>query len=149
MLRTIVALAVIGVAGPAAASDKTDVMAAVNQFMDGFNKWDTKSMVAACAEPASVVDDFPPHAWQGASACADWAKDFDAFCKQNAITSPNVVLAKPQHVDVTADRGYVVAPAKFNYKLKGKPTSEAGTFTVALQKGAAGWRITGWAWSKH
>ena len=38
------------VVGPVAASENTDVMVPVHQFIDGFNKGDTKSVVAACAE---------------------------------------------------------------------------------------------------
>src|SRR5262252_1605553 len=43
------------------ASEKTDAMAPVQQFVDGFNKGDFKSAIAACADMASVIDDFPPH----------------------------------------------------------------------------------------
>jgi hypothetical protein len=51
---------------------------------------------------------------------------------------------------VTADRAYIVVPATYAYKQKGKPMKESGsTLTLALQKGATGWRITGWAWSKR
>ena len=33
---------------------------------------------------------------------------------------------------------------------KGKPMNETGSvLTITLQKGAAGWRITGWAWAQH
>jgi hypothetical protein len=32
--------------------------------------------------------------------------------------------------------------------MKGKPMKQSGSLvTVALQKGASGWRMTGWAWS--
>jgi hypothetical protein len=44
--------------------------------------------------------------------------------------------------------GGVVTPAVFSYKLKGKATSENGIWTLALQKLASGWRITGWTWSQ-
>ena len=61
-----------------------------------------------------------------------------------------VTLGEPRHVDVTGDRAYVVVPADYAYKMKGEPAQETGsTLTVALQKGAAGWRITGWAWTKN
>jgi ketosteroid isomerase-like protein len=143
------AFAVAITAGHAAASDQTDVMATVRQFIDGFNKGDAKTAIAACASPASIVDDFPPHAWQGPTACADWAADFDATAKKEGITEPVVTLQKPRHVDVTGDRAYVVVPASYDYKLKGKKVKEGGaTFTAALQKLPAGWRITGWAWSQ-
>jgi hypothetical protein len=141
-----VALAV----APAVASDKTDVTAAVNRFNDGMNKGDTKTAFATCATPSSIVDEFPPYAWQGATACADWATDFVAYNQKSGITDSVVALGKPRHVDVTGDRAYAVIPATYRYKQNGKKVAESGsTLTAALQKTAAGWVITGWAWSKH
>lgn len=136
-------------AGPAAASEATDVMATVHQFIDGFNKGDIKSALAACAEQTSIIDDFAPHEWHGAGACAAWANDFDAIAKKDGITDGVVTLKKPRHVDITADRAYVVVPANFKFKLKGKPAKETGSMlTIALQKTAIGWRMIAWTWSK-
>jgi hypothetical protein len=153
MRKIIVAFAVALVVGPAAASEKsekTEVMAPVHQFIDGLNKGDTKTALAACAAPSSVIDEFPPYGWQGATACADWANDFAADSKKNGITDAIVTLGKPRHVDITGDRAYVVVPTTYTYKQKGKPVTESGSIlTAALQKSAAGWRMTGWAWTKH
>lgn len=124
-------------------------MATFNQFIDGFNKGDAKTAVAACASPASVIDEFPPHHWQGATACADWFRAFDAVAKGAGITNATVTLGKPWHVDVSGDVAYIVAPATYAYKVRGKPASESGIFTLSLTRGAAGWRITAWAWAKH
>ena len=44
----------------AIASESTAAMAPVHQLIDGFNSGDMKSAVAACADVASVIDDFPP-----------------------------------------------------------------------------------------
>ena len=144
------ALVVVMAAGTASASDQTDVMATVRQFIDGFNKGDVKSALAACASPASIVDEFPPYAWQGATACADWANDFEANARKNGITDSVVTLQKPKHVDVTGDRAYVVVPANYDYKVKGKKTSQKGSImALALQKTPEGWRITGWSWATH
>ena len=145
----VLAVAVLA-AAPAFASDSTDAMAAVHQFIDGFNKGDTKTALAACAEQTSIIDEFAPYEWHGAGACTNWANDFDADAKKNAITDGRVTLGKPRHVDVAGDHAYIVVPASYAYKVKGKPAKEAGSLmTLSLQKGAAGWRITGWAWSKN
>ncbi len=150
MRRAILVLAVLAITGPAAASESTEVMAVVTQFIDGFNKGDTKTALATCAPQAAIIDEFAPFVWQGATACSDWATDFDADAKKNGITEPVVVTGKPRHVDIVGDRAYVVLPADFKFKLKGKPTAEKGSiFTLVLQKLPAGWRITGWAWAKH
>ena len=149
MRKILLALAVaVLAAGPVAASEKTDVMAPVHQWVDGINKGDMKAATAACADQSSIIDDFPPHEWHGAGACSKWANDADADNKKNGITDESVTLSKPRHIDITADRAYVVVPATYSYKEKGPPVTEPGSiWTLALKKGEAGWRITGWAWT--
>jgi enoyl reductase-like protein len=145
----IVALAITLAGGTAAAADQTDVMVPVHQFMDGLNNGDIKTALAACASPSSIIDEFPPHQWGGATGCADWANGFDAYNKKNGITGPIATLGKPRHVDITGDRAYVVLPATYRFKRNGKKVTESGaTLTVVLQQLAEGWRITAWAWSR-
>jgi hypothetical protein len=152
ILALVVATLAVGQTGmgQTALSEKKEVMAIVHQFVDGFNKGDTKAATSACADQASIIDDFPPHEWHGEGACLNWMNDYDADAKKNEITDGIVTLGKPRHIDITADRAYVVAPANYAYKKKGKPVDENGSiFTLALHKGASGWRITGWAWAKN
>ena len=150
MLKILVALALVFLAaGPAAASEKTDVMVLVHQFVDGFNKGDTKTALAACADQTSIIDEFPPYEWHGAGACSKWMNDYDADAKKNGITDGIVMLGKPRHIDINEDRAYVVVPSNYTFKEKGKTAKETGSMlTLALQKGEIGWRITGWAWAK-
>ena len=109
-----------------------------------------KTALAACAAQASILDEFPPHAWQGAKACSDWWNDFEAFNKKNGITDPIATLLEPTHVDIIGDRAYVVIPANYTYKQNGKQVTESGSImTAALQKLATGWRMTAWAWAKR
>lgn len=137
-------------AGIAAPSEQSAVMTTVQQFMTGLNKGDAKTTLATCTSPASVIDEFPPHEWQGPMACADWLKDFRASLKSAGVTSLVLTLGLPKHVDITGDRAYVVVPASYTAKLAGKPIAERGSiFTVALKKIATQWRITGWAWTKQ
>lgn len=131
-------------------SPRTAVLTSVHQFVDGFNKGDTKTMLAVCADQTSILDEFPPHEWHGTGACAKWISDFDIDAKKNGITDPVVTLNDPWHVDITGDRAYVVIPVNYTLKQKGKPVTEAGSIiTLTLQKIQSGWRITGWAWAKH
>jgi hypothetical protein len=143
VLAATLAAALLAVS-PAKASEKTDVIATVKQYMDSFNKGDKDAEIAACAAQASIVDDFPPYAWQGATACADWWNDNEAFGKKNGITDENVALREPRYTEITGDRAYVVVPTTYTCKHHGKPVIEAGAvWTFALQKVSAGWRITG------
>ncbi len=151
MIRILCAMSVAILAvTPVGASDKTDVMATVHQFVDSFNKGDTKTAAAACADQTSIIDEFPPHEWHGSGACLRWMADYDADAAKNGITGGVVTLGTPRHIDIMADRAYVVIPSNYAFQRKGKPVKEIGSmFTFALAKGATGWRITGWAWAKR
>lgn len=134
----------------AGATEKSDVMTTVHKFVNSFNKGDVKAVAATCADQASIIDEFPPHEWHGAGACAKWTDDYDADAKKNGITDGIVNLGTPLHVDVTGDRAYVVVPADYKFKKNGKLVQETGSMlTIALQKSEAGWRMTGWAWAKR
>lgn len=144
-----VAVAVLA-AGSAAASEASDVMAAVNQFVDAFNKGDATTAAAACADQTSIIDEFPPYEWHGTGACTTWMNDYDADAKKKGITDGLVTLGKARHVDVAADGAYVVVPASYAFNQKGKPVKETNSMlTIALKKGATGWHIIGWSWAKN
>ena len=151
MHKMIAALFAVGLmAGSASASETLDVMRTVWQFVGSFNKGDVKTALGDCAAQSSIIDEFPPYIWLGATACADWSNDFDAYIKKNGMTGPKVTLGLLRHVDVSGDRAYVVVPANFTFKKNGTRFNErASIWTVALQKVADSWRITGWAWAKH
>lgn len=141
--------AIVFAAAPAFASEKSDAMASVHMFVDNMNKGDMKTAAAAYAPQASILDEFPPHSWQGATAVADWGRDFGVFAQANGITEPLVTLGKVRHVDITGDRAYAVVSAAYSYKQHGKTIREPGCFmTFALQNLAPGWRITAWSWTR-
>jgi ketosteroid isomerase-like protein len=132
---------------PALADDKSDVLAAAKAYADDFNKGDMAGAAALCTGQAAIIDDFPPHIWQGANACADWAAALAAAAKERGYTDLHVTTAKPRSVSATGDRAYAVLPTTYSYKNKGKPVNERGLWTFSMQKVDAGWRITGWSWA--
>ncbi|MBA2685692.1 MAG: nuclear transport factor 2 family protein [Gemmatimonadaceae bacterium] len=135
---------------PRVAAQQADVMAAVNRFGEAFNKGDTKAVNAACASDAIIIDEFPPYTWHGPATCGKWMDAYAAEATKNKITDGQVTLGKPLHVDVTADRAYVVLPSRYVYKKAGKPVAENESFiTISLQKTAGAWTIVGWAWTKR
>lgn len=144
-----VALLFILAAATPQAAQQAGVMATIHQFFDSLGKGNIHAAVATCATPSSVVDEFPPHEWQGPNACRNWANAFVAFCKQQGISGAYVTLAKPLHIDVTGDRAYAVIPATYSYNQQGKAQTESAIFTAALKQTAAGWRMTGWAWGRR
>ena len=130
------------------AQEKSAVMTPVHQFVDAFNKGDAKAAAAMCAAETSIIDEFPPHEWHGAGACAKWMNDYAADAKNEGVTNGAVTLGSPRHVDIAGDRAYVVVPTDFTFQEKGKASKETGsTLTLVLRKGASVWRIVAWTWT--
>jgi hypothetical protein len=136
--------------GSAVASEKTDVVAAVHRYFDNLDQNKLETALTMCDSHVSILDEFPPHEWHGPTACADWWKALNAYDEKEGIAAGAAALGTAWTVDVTGDRAYFVAPATYEYKQHGKPVKESrAVFTVALRRTEAGWRITGWTWSKH
>lgn len=134
----------------ARASDQSDVMATIRQFIDGYNRADFTAAAKACASPATLVDEFAPHIWTGPTACADWGKAYQRNATQYHITHGTVTAGKPWQLVIDGDRAYVVLPVQFHWLQDGKPAAEpSSVYTLVLGKMPAGWRIMAWTWSEH
>ena len=124
-------------------------IAAVRQYLDGFNKGDAQVMAASFANTGSILDGMAPHVWQGPTAAQDWYRDVLIEGKQHGASGYSVTVGEPLHNNVTGDRAYIVLPATMKFKLGDKQITQSGAiFTVALRKLAEGWRIAAWAWAK-
>lgn len=124
-------------------------MAAVRQYVDAFNRGDTKTMASTFAVPGMILDGMAPHVWHGPTATQDWYRDVLVEGEQHGASGYVVTLGEPPHVTVTGDNAYVVVPASMTYKVHDKQVTQTGaTFTVALRKLSDGWRIAAWAWTK-
>jgi ketosteroid isomerase-like protein len=141
------AVAFTFVPSPSSAAGSTP-MATISQAVRAFNAGDYKTWAAACASPAQVIDDFPPHVWSGATACADWVAAFEAMIKKQKLSSMTVAFGTPTTNTVTGNVAYVVLPATLHYNANNKPVKMTGAvMTIALKKTSGGWLMTGWAWA--
>ena len=67
------------------AADKEDVVAAIHQFADNLDPKTMDKALAACDSPVSIIDEFPPHVWNGPKACADWFKAYNAYNEKSGV----------------------------------------------------------------
>jgi ketosteroid isomerase-like protein len=127
----------------------TEPMAAVQQYIDAFNRGDANGMAATFAVPGSILDGMAPHLWLGPTASQDWYRAVLAEGERHCASGYAVTLGEPRHVNITGDDAYVVVPASMTFKMQGKQVTQSGAiFTVALRRLAQGWRIAAWAWAK-
>lgn len=143
----------IALGAPASfASDKSEVVDTVHRYLDNLDSEHSEKVqtaLAICDSQVSILDEFPPHEWHGPTACADWWKGLLAYNDKSGITDGDATLGTPQTVDVNGDHAYFVAPMTYTYKQHGKSIKETASFSVSLRRTQAGWRITGWAYSKQ
>ncbi|MGP4054178.1 YybH family protein [Mycobacterium sp. 4D054] len=122
---------------------------AVHAYLDAFNAGDPAAMSEAFASDGSILDGMPPHLWLGPTAAADWYRDVLAEGDHAGASGYHVTIGEPVHNDTTGDSAYVVVPATMTFDVNGRTVTQTGaTFTVALRRGADGWRVAAWAWAK-
>jgi hypothetical protein len=143
-------LAALWLSVPAvAAGDNEAVLAPIRQFVDGLNKGDMKAAAATHVAAPSIIDDVPPHQWQGADAFEHWSAADNAEMQQDGITAPGVKIKAPSQFQLDGDSAYVVVPTVYSFLQKGKKTAENGYLTFAMAKQGSDWRIAGWAWTRR
>ena len=154
MIYRIVILAAgasLALSGPAAAAAKpasaAGVMAPIHQFIDSFNKGDIKTAEATHVAAPTIIDEVPPHHWQGQGAFQAWAGDLEKDAKAHGQTDEKVTLGRVVRSQADGDSGYAVVRATFTYNEKGKPMEEPAQMVFSLHKEAGAWKITGWTWA--
>ena len=135
------------VPGAALAAD-AQLMAPIHQFIDSFNKGDVKGAAAAnLATGVSIIDEFPPHFWQGPKAFATWVDDLTKNDKAAGITEEKVTLGAVTREVLSGDTAYVVTAATYSFKQKGVAMTEPAQMTFALKKAGDAWKISAWTWT--
>ncbi len=136
------------VASPVFASDtsraKATIDKTVQKYIADMNKGDVKAIVAACAPRTSIVDDFPPYAWQ---TCADWWKDYESNNKVIGASLGTLSISHPVYTELAGDHAYSIYPATFTDTQNGKLVVYKGVGTMTLRKTQRGWVFTGSAWA--
>ena len=143
----LVCLAALSTASAAAAAN-AQLEAPIRQFIDTFNKGDVKGAAAThLAAGVSIIDEVPPHHWQGPKAVETWAADLAKNDKAAGITDEHVTLGAVTREVVSGDTAYVVIAATYTFKQKGAAMREPAHMTFALRKSAQAWKISGWTWT--
>ncbi len=149
-IRDLIIAASCGVAilsaSPVLASGTSDLTSIVKKLVTDINKGDFKAVAAACAPRASIVDGFPPYAWQ---TCADWMKGYQSNNEAIHATLGTLSVGRPLFTLVQGNYAYLIYPVTFTDAPNGKKVAYKGSMTVTLEKTQSSWVFTGVAsaWS--
>ena len=131
---------------PAAASDTSDALAVVQNFLAAANKGDRQAYTSYCAEDAVIVDHAPPYVFRGPKACDDDWTAADRWMSQRGYAFGQFQLSKP-YVETMGDRVYAAYPLKALVTRNGKTEVETALWTFVLQRRSQQWLIEGWSWA--
>ncbi len=145
----IFAVAALGLWAQAAtaAPAPTELMAAPLQFVDGLDKGDIDRAAGAMTPDATMIDEFPPHAWSGPDAFKRWLADFAASNTAAHVTGGKVKLGDPIVAEANGDVAYLVVAASETYKQNGVRMAETARMVFALRRTDGAWKIAAWAWA--
>jgi ketosteroid isomerase-like protein len=150
MKSTILGLACLAAFSTAstAIAANAQLEAPIHQFIDAFNTGDLKTAGAThLASGVSIVDEVPPHLWQGPKAFGTWAADLTKNDKAAGMSDEKVTLGAVTREVVSGQTAYVVIGATFTFKQKGVAMREPGQMTFAMKKSGTAWKIAGWTWT--
>jgi ketosteroid isomerase-like protein len=125
----------------------TGVEAAIQKFGEAFNKGDVKAAKALHVAKPVIIDELAPYLWSGSGAFDGWLADLGKSEKAEGKTEGTVTISAPSREVVAGDHAYVIAPATYSYKQKGKSWRETAQITFVLTKVAAAWKIAAWTWT--
>jgi hypothetical protein len=141
-------LAVGMTSGQASAAPSPDeLMAAPRAFIDDLDTGKIDAAAAIMTADATMIDEFPPHAWSGPGAFKRWLSDYAASNAAAHVTNGKVKLGDPIVAEATGDVAYVVAAASETYKESGVRMAETARMVFALRREDGAWKITAWAWT--
>jgi ketosteroid isomerase-like protein len=147
IMRISAALAFGLLASGARAAPTDELMTAPRAFIAGLDAGKIDDAAATMTADATMIDEFPPHAWSGPDAFKRWLADFAASNTAAHITGGKVKLGDPIVEQATGDVAYVVAAASETYKQNGVRMAETARMVFALRREGGTWKIASWAWA--
>lgn len=129
----------------ALAADTAGMMKTINGFLDA--SLTGKSLASFVTASPNIIDEVPPYHWTGPDAAKAWLADVGVWAKTAGATELQVKLGSPVRADQTGSHGYLVAPAVFTFKQRGKAEREEAAMVFALDRDRSGWRIASLAWT--
>jgi hypothetical protein len=143
-----VAAALAMTAGAASAAPSPDeLMAAPRALIANLDAGKIDAAAATITADATMIDEFPPHAWSGPGAFKRWLSDYAASNAAAHVTNGKVKLGDPIVAQATGDVAYVVAAANETYKQSGVRMAETARMVFALRREEGAWKIAAWAWA--
>jgi hypothetical protein len=119
------------------------ILRPIRQLVTAFNDLDPHLPEGIFSPQVSVIDEFPPFYWNGASGADDWWKTLNEMLRNSQITGDHLTIGDPIHrPSIVNHRAYLTLPLTIDYVLKGEKLQETGHWTFVLEQAKDGrWLI--------
>ena len=93
----------------------------------------------------TIIENFAPYVFQGASAVQDWARGFRAHAANLAQLKPSFGAAQDFSID--GERAYFSLPTTWTGISNGRKFSEDGGWAFVLVRHGGEWRVQAYGWA--
>jgi hypothetical protein len=93
-----------------------------------------------------IVENFAPYVFCGPGAPARWEAGFRAHAAEGALSALVAQFGEAYDFSESGRRAYFSLPTTWTGLTHGRRFEEHGAWVFVLERGAAGWRILGYAW---
>ena len=131
----------------AAYANDAGIDVTIKAFADAFNKGDMKAAKALHVAAPVIIDEVPPHLWNGAGAFDQWGADLGKSEAAEGKSGGKVTIGVPTREVVSGDHAYAISPTTYTFQQKGKTMRERAQMTLALVKDGGQWKIASWTWT--
>ena len=99
------------------------------------------------SEALTIVENFPPFIFEGATARERWWRRFIAHASNGRLTELRVSFGTPQDFERSGGRVFFTLPTVWTGKAAGRHFVERGGWAFILVRESNAWRIRSYAWA--
>ena len=122
-------------------------MAPLKVLLAAANGNATADVKTICSDDAVIVDEVPPHRWNGASAAYDWLAALKSQFKDGRVTGAHAVFQKASVYDHSGARAWIVLPTTWTGTQAGRRFEERGFWSFLVVQSKRTWKIDAASWT--
>ena len=124
------------------------MMAPLKTLLAAANGADAASIKSIFTDDAVIIDEMPPHRWNGANAGVGWLKALHAQFTAQKVTGVKGTLQSVsvfEHSDPR--RAFIVVPGTWTGSQAGRRFVENGIWSFVVVRSGSAWKISADAWA--
>ena len=147
MLFIAATLALVTQASAADTQPTAAMMAPLKILLRAANGDSSADVSKICSKDAVIMDEPPPHRWDGETAAVDWLASLKVQFKDQQVTGARAEFHTVSVYEHSADRAWIVIPTTWTGAQGGRRFEEDGVWSFLVVQSGDAWKISADSWS--